>query len=157
MRTILIGLGNPILSDDGVGLEVVRRFCQTPDLASRADTLELGAGGLRLMEAMVGYDQAIVVDAMETGSSVPGTVIEFSIDSVSTTRNISCSHDSSLGHAVSTGQALGLKLPRRMQILGIEAGDVETFSETLTPEVEQAVPLALTTIARFLEEWTTNP
>ena len=60
MKTLIIGLGNPLVTDDSVGLRVVERL--RPLLADRPDVevAEDYWGGLRLMERMIGFDRAIV-------------------------------------------------------------------------------------------------
>ena len=82
----MIGLGNPLISDDSVGLRVVEQL--RPRLAgdARVDVAEDFWGGLRLMERMIGYDCAIVVDAIRTGAP-PGTLHALSVDQVATQRS----------------------------------------------------------------------
>ena len=66
-KTLILGLGNPLVTDDSVGLRVVERL--KPLLAEQGD-VEVSEdywGGLRLMERMIGFDRAIVVDAIQTG------------------------------------------------------------------------------------------
>ena len=68
MKTLILGLGNPLVTDDSVGLRVVEQL--KPLLADRAD-VEVSEdywGGLRLMERMIGFERAIVVDAIQTGA-----------------------------------------------------------------------------------------
>ena len=74
MRTIIVGIGNPIRSDDSVGLVVARILRERLAGVEGIDVAELWAGGLRLVEAMAGYDRAVVIDAMATGEKPPGTV-----------------------------------------------------------------------------------
>lgn len=144
MKTLVIGLGNPLLRDDGVGIRVARLVGETvggrPDLT----VTEVYAGGLRLMDALEGYDRAIIVDAMVTGEHEPGTVRSSAAPDLLTTRNLACSHDTSLTAALELGRALGLRLPRLedIRIVGIEALALDDFGETLTSEVDAAVPVA---------------
>lgn len=143
-KVIVIGLGNPILSDDSVGIQVARRFGELlPKAVVSIHVTEAYAGGMRLMDAMTGYDQAIIVDAMVTGDCKPGTVKRFCLGDLVTTRNTWSSHDTNLSMALEWGRSAGLRLPDRVDIFGIEAVDVETFSEQLTADVALAVrPLA---------------
>jgi hydrogenase maturation protease len=108
-------------------------------------------GGLRLMERMVGYDQVIVVDAMRTGEPT-GSVRRFAPDSVATQRSAS-SHDVNLPTALRLGRMTGAPLPpdERIVLIGIEAQDVGTFGEQLTPAVEQAIPQAVDLVLAELE------
>lgn len=152
MKTLIIGLGNPIVRDDSVGLRVVALL--RPRLAQRSDVdiVEDYWGGLKLMERMVGYDRAIVVDAIQTGSP-PGTLHRLSCRDIPTQRSASA-HDVNLPTALELGRRAGQHLPPDEQIvlIGIEVEDIIHFGETCTPAVEAAIPRAVAEILRALEE-----
>jgi len=150
MRTIIIGLGNPIVSDDSVGIKVSRELRGHLNAHGGIDIAEAYAGGIRLMDAMVGYEKAIIVDAIVTGNGLPGTIHSLSISDLVSTRNIVCTHDTNLLTALEMGKMLGLPLPSEIDIWGIEAMDVETFSEELTEDVAKAVPLVVQKIVADL-------
>jgi len=143
MKTLIIGLGNPLLRDDSVGLRVIQilkeRIADLPDI----ELMEDYWGGLRLMEQMVGYDHAIIVDAICTGA-LPGTIHLLSPDDIPTQRSASA-HDVNLPTALEFGRQAGAHLPASENILlvGIEAADVQTFEESLSPEVEAALSNAV--------------
>lgn len=156
-RTIVIGLGNPILSDDSVGIKIARALKERLSVSNSlncpvgpVDIIEIYAGGMRLMDAMVGYDRAIIADAVITGNTMPGTITCIMPSDICTTRNLTCTHDSGLSTALEMGSMLGLKLPSHIRIWGIEAKDVETFSEDLTDEVKHAVPCVVDQICSYL-------
>ncbi len=151
MAPIIIGVGNPVLTDDSVGLKSVAALrCR---LAGRSDvaTAELYSGGLRLMEAMVGYQRAIVIDAMISGRPA-GTIQSFTPADLPITRGIHSSHDGTLPEALALGHAAGLCLPRDIRIWAVEAGDVETLGEELTPAVATAVPVVVEHVLQDLRE-----
>ncbi|HET9408798.1 MAG TPA: hydrogenase maturation protease [Candidatus Sulfotelmatobacter sp.] len=151
LKTIIIGLGNPVLSDDSVGIKIARlleaRLHGRPDVEVR----ELSAGGIRLMEAMQGYERAILVDAIVTAGGEAGAVYRLSPSDLRQTRNACCSHDGSLQEAFELGQQIGLVLPREITIWGIEAGDVTTFSDGLTADVERAVAKVVDAIVQQID------
>lgn len=140
MRAIVIGVGNPLLGDDGVGIHVARELAGRLEGHAGVTVTELYAGGLRLMEAMVGFDRALVVDAMVSGSCPPGTVRCFAPDELGATRNLRCAHDTSLPAALAMGKMLGLPLPEEIRVWGVEAVSCEEFGEELTPPVAWTVP-----------------
>lgn len=151
MKTLILGLGNPLLKDDSVGLRVVQILRET---LPENDSLEISEdywGGLRLMERMVGYDRAVIVDAILTGSK-PGTIHVLSPEDVPTQRSASA-HDVNLPTALALGRQAGAHLPDSQDILliGIEAADVQTFDEDLSPEVEAALPDAVNAVLYALE------
>jgi hydrogenase maturation protease len=152
MKTLILGLGNPLLKDDSVGLRVVE------ELRARINgdpEIEIGEdywGGLRLMERMIGFDRAIIIDAICTDAK-PGTIHLLSPDDIPTQRSASA-HDVNLSTALEFGRQAGAKLPASDQIIlvGVEAEDVQTFEEALSPNVENALPKAVEAILSTLSE-----
>jgi hydrogenase maturation protease len=143
MKTLILGLGNPLLRDDSIGLRVVRelraRLVNEPDIEMSEDYW----GGLRLMERMIGFDRAIIIDAIRTDAE-PGTIHLLSPNDIPTQRSASA-HDVNLPTALELGRQAGAKLPPASEIIlvGVEAADVQTFDEALTPKLEAALPLAV--------------
>jgi hydrogenase maturation protease len=152
MKTIILGLGNPLISDDSVGLRVAAqlrtRLADRPDLEISEDYW----GGLRLMERLIGYDRAVVIDAICTGAP-PGTIHRLAPADLPTQRSASA-HDVNFPTALTFGRQSGAKLPpdERILLVGIEAVDILTFSEQLTPEVEEAIPRAVELVVQALAE-----
>ena len=151
-NTIIIGLGNPILSDDSVGIHVARKLRER--IAGRQDieVIEAHAGGLRLLDLLVGHQRAIIIDAMTTAACEPGTIRRFSPFDLQGTRNISSSHDTSLANALETGRALRMDVPRDVIIFGIEAAVVDMFSEALSEHVANAVPAMVEAVMGIVGE-----
>ena len=151
MKTLILGLGNPLVSDDSVGLRVAAELKQLLANRPEVDVDEEYWGGLRLMERMIGYDRAIVVDAICTGAP-PGTIHQLTPDAIPTQRSASA-HDVNLSTALELGRRTEMHLPANENVLliGIEAEDVLTFSEECTPAVREAVPRAVQTVIKALE------
>ncbi|MGA2064582.1 MAG: hydrogenase maturation protease [Thermoguttaceae bacterium] len=151
MKTLVLGLGNPLVTDDSVGLRVAaelrKRLADRPEVTVAEDY----CGGLRLMEQMVGYDRAIVIDAIQTGA-LPGTLRHLGPGDIPTQRSAS-SHDMSLPTALGLGRQAGLCLPTDQDILlvGIEAQDILNFGEACTPAVAAAVAGAVADVLAALD------
>jgi len=152
MRSLILGLGNPILGDDSVGLRVAREVARQRASDETLTIAEEERGGLALLEQMAGFDRVLVVDAIQTGAPV-GTLHCLGVESVPTQRTATA-HGINLRMALALGRQCGLSLPAddEIVILGIEAADVLTFSEQLTPEVEQAIHQAVAAIDAWLHE-----
>lgn len=155
MKTIVIGLGNPILTDDGVGVKVAYELEKT--LATRhpqlADVTEASAGGLRLMELMIGYDRAIIVDAFTNGSNTPGKMHRMTLDdlrAISPTQHSASAHDTTLVTALDAGREMGMHLPEEVVIYAIEVENVIDFSDEPTTAVAAAIPGAVTAVLQEL-------
>lgn len=152
-KTLVLGLGNPILSDDGVGVRVALALAHRLPPDSGIEISEASVGGLELMERLVGYDRVILIDAMKTGTHPPGTVQRMSLDGlhrISPTQHSASAHDTSLVTAWQLGQAAGLALPRDITILAVEVENIEDFSEEMTPAVTAAVPGMIADVLNLL-------
>lgn len=152
MRTLVLGLGNDILGDDSIGLRVARRVAQRLPPSSGVTVSEDERGGLGLAEQLGGFERVLLVDAILTGAP-PGTLHMLDIHSVPTQRTATA-HGINLRMALELGRRSGLALPAEeaIVILGVEAAEVMTFSEHLTPEVEQAIPRAVAAIEAWLRQ-----
>ncbi len=149
MKTLIVGLGNPILGDDGVGWRVAEEVWRIrPSL--EADCLSLG--GLSLMERLIGYNQVILVDAMQTGNNDIGTVAVCPLADLPdlSAGHTTAVHDTSLQTAIELGQQMGAELPAEIMVVAIEAEQVYEFSEELTPAVAAAIPEAVAAVLRLL-------
>ncbi len=151
MKTLIIGLGNTILKDDGVGIRAARAISGRIGLCEDIEVVELSVGGMRLMEEMAGYDRVLLIDAMMTGKNAPGTVSRLDIDDLAMSLHTSSTHDTNLSCALEGGRRLGVKLPSEILIWGIEARDVNTFGEDMTPDVGAAIPDVVEEVLEELE------
>jgi hydrogenase maturation protease len=152
MKTLVLGLGNPLLRDDSVGLKVANELRFLLDEEPNVTVDEDYWGGLRLMERMIGFEHAIIIDAICTGAE-PGTIHLLALDDVPTQRS-SSAHDVNLSTALSVGRQAGAELPTNDHILlvGVEAADVQTFDEELSLQVKEAVPGTIDTVLSALKK-----
>jgi hydrogenase maturation protease len=162
-KTILvIGLGNPILGDDGVGWRVAEAVAQSighqatsPDGGMGGLSIEvdcLAIGGLGLMERMIGYRRAILVDAINSHAHPSGTVSVFPIEALPNRAagHLFSSHDTTLQNALALGRTMGADLPSEILIVAVEAENVYDFGEELSPAVSAAVPKATQAVLELL-------
>ncbi len=158
MKTIVVGLGNPILTDDGAGVKVAYALKEAlrDQMGDHEITVtEASIGGLRLMELLEGYERAIIVDTIQTHNGQPaGTIYRLTLEdlqSISPTQHSASAHDTSLVNALETGRRLGIQLPQKIDILAIEAENVLDFSEEPTPAVAAAIPQATVAVLEILQ------
>lgn len=172
MKNLIIGLGNPILGDDGVGWVVAQEVekiltappSSPPNFAELHENGGMKGGlkieclslaGIALMEQMVGYERVILVDSLNTGQHAQGEVVSFSLDSLEDLLHghSASAHDLSLKAALKLGRSMGADLPRdeNIQIVAIEAAHIYDFTEELTPEIAAAVPVAAQKVLALLK------
>ena len=166
---LIIGLGNPILGDDGAGWRVAEKVAQqlnrlpailsgaapTPEPASppQVEVACLSVGGLTLMERMIGYKRVIIIDALETGQYPPGKVVIISLADLPDRAlgHLCSAHDTTLQNALRVGRSMGAALPEKILVVGIEAAQVIDFSEQLTPDVFNAIPIAVEQVMELIK------
>ncbi len=149
MNTILIGLGNPLLTDDAIGIKAARKLAE--DKWDDIDIEEASVGGMELVEMMLGYDRAIIIDSIVTGKNEVGTIRRITPDDFEESRNVSNLHNVGFKQALRLWSNAGDVIPNEIIIYAVEVDDVFTFSETLTPSVENAIPVV---VERVREELT---
>ena len=114
-KTLVLGMGNPILGDDGVGVRIAEEVQVALPADAGVDVSEACVGGLSLMERMVGYDTVILVDALCTAPVHPGAVRKLDLDDLRTmgsTQHIASAHDTNLLTALDAGKRMSLPLPQ---------------------------------------------
>jgi len=139
MKALVLGIGNPILSDDGVGIEVAREVEKNLN-DPQVTVSETSAAGLSLLDSMLGYDKIIIIDAIQTKEGKPGQIYRMKPEDFSSAKRLSSPHQINLVTALELGKMLNLAMPREITVFAIEAQDIATFSEKCTPEVEKAIP-----------------
>ena len=155
-KTLIIGLGNPILTDDGVGVKVAQELETLIDLDVHPELTitEASAGGLRLMEAMLGFDRVVLIDAfyLNPETTTPGKIHHLTLDdlrSISPTQHSTSAHDTSLVTALDAAEKMGYQIPQEFSIYAVEVENILDFSETPTPAVAKTIPIV---VSRIIEE-----
>jgi hydrogenase maturation protease len=154
-RIIIIGLGNPVLGDDGVGwrvadeVEAALKAAREAGKSVPAVRVErLAVGGLTLMETISGYDAAILIDAAQFPGRPIGEVrsCPFSELEGGGAGHLDSAHDVSLDSALELGRRLGAALPASVDAVTVQIEARDAFAEGLSPAVEAAVPTAVSAV-----------
>ncbi len=138
MKTLIIGIGNPILTDDGVGIRIaseIRKRC-LPDV----DVIEVSLSGIRLLDYIAGYDKLVIIDSIKTEGGIPGTLYELGLEDLGSPGDPSYSHGVGIVTAIELGKKLGYEIPERVEIYAVEVADNLTFHEGCGPEMEARIP-----------------
>jgi hydrogenase maturation protease len=136
--TVIMGLGNPLRGDDGVGVRVAQVLAMK-NLPSGVEVVDGGTQGLGIVNLMEGYRRAIVVDAAEIGKA-PGQFIRFTLDEArprGEDEHLSV-HGAGLRDALLLAQALKT-LPDKVIIFGVQPANL-AWEDSLSPEVEAGLP-----------------
>jgi hydrogenase maturation protease len=140
-----LGLGNTILSDDGVGIYVARELKKSIPTFD-VDFKEASLGGLELLDLINGYEQVILIDAVQTGKHPVGTLISLKAEDLKGGSAMT-RHQVPFPEALALGHALHMDLPSEIKIYAIEVKDVMTFRESCTHDVQKHIPEIVQKIA----------
>jgi len=146
-RTLVLGMGNPILSDDGFGLVVIEKL-REQEIPDGVHVTGSEVAGLRLLELMRGHDKVVIVDALCSGSRSPGDIVRFSGDDFKGGHRYMAAHSLGIRTVLDLGEKLGYDMPSEVVAYAVEAADVETFAEELSPPVAAAVDEVIDLVRR---------
>jgi hydrogenase maturation protease len=141
-KILLLGLGNDILTDDAIGLLLVRQLRDEFAGDARLDVCETQEMGLALLDFLSGYREVVLVDAIQTGRVPPGTVHELDAAGLKSLTGRT-PHFVGVGETLALGKQLDLPMPTRVRIFAVEVADAHTLGTQLTPAVAAAVPAIL--------------
>ena len=159
MKTIVVGLGNPVLGDDGVGWRIVESVQQASTFTNMSqpdvDFVCLAVGGLSLMEHLIGYDRAILVDAVNLGKLPLGDIYCLKLSDLPdfNAGHTGSAHYTTLPAALQLGREMGAPLPDDIQVIGVETPGTYDFSEQLSPQVAAAIPRAVLILQSILSTY----
>ena len=139
-RTLILGLGNPILGDDGVGIAIAREIRDGWPTDPSIDILEAGLAGRFLLDVITGYQTVVVADAIITDEkALAGSIYSLSVDDLGKAVNPYASHALDLRTTVELGKQLGYEMPETIRVYAVEIKENTVFREGLSREVEAAV------------------
>ncbi|MBU4255930.1 MAG: hydrogenase maturation protease [Candidatus Thermoplasmatota archaeon] len=144
MKTLILGIGNPVLGDDAVGIVVANKLngknLKNVDVETANTTVDI-------ISLISGYDRVFVVDAVKTKNGKAGEIHKLGSENLRQTMGHSV-HDIDLSTMLKTGEKLGIKMPEII-IYGVEVDNIDRFNEGLSKDVEAAVP---TLVEKIMEE-----
>lgn len=147
---LILGVGNEILMDDGIGPKLTRALEQKYYNENiKFDSLCLG--GMELLEYIQGYQNIIFIDAIKTKNGIPGTVYYYTPEDFNETLHLSNLHDVSFLTALKMGKKIGLEIPERIDIIAVEIVEDMVFGESFTPKLQEKYDNILREVSAFVE------
>jgi len=136
VKTLILGLGNTIRADDGVGIHIANKL---KELHPELEVIEASAAGFRIIDEIIGYNKLILIDSIQTGKKPAGSCYILGMDEFKKTMHHTSPHDMSMFEAFEMMKEHTADLPKEVVIYAVEVIDTFTFSEKCTPEVEAAI------------------
>ena len=145
MKTLVLGIGNPIVTDDSAGLKIARRIKESrPEL----EVAEACSGAMGLFDYVIDYDKLIIIDSIKTAEGQPGTLYKMELDDLKPSLYHPTSHGLDIASAFKLGEGLGYKMPQSVSIYAVEIKDNTNFGEKCTEEVSERIPFIASEIIR---------
>jgi hydrogenase maturation protease len=138
-KVLLLGLGNDILTDDAIGLLVVRQLQRQLADHPTIDVCETTEMGLALLDHMTGYRAVVIVDSIQTGRAAPGFCHEVDAASLKQLSG-GTPHFLGVSETLALGRRLELPMPKEVRIFAIEVEDPFTLSTQMTPTLQAVLP-----------------
>ncbi len=148
---LLLGIGSPIVCDDGVGFRIVEEIKNRnlPDL----DVDQQSVSGLDIIEIMMDYQKVVVVDAIITEKYPAGTVMLLEPEDFKSALHGTNPHETNIHMAIEVGKLLFPgRMPADIRFVAVEVNDVYTVTDIMTEDVEKAVPAAVEAVLKVLND-----
>jgi len=137
---VLLGLGNPILGDDGIGCLLAEQVGELAGEAHIVRVLSTSFSPIRLLDDISGHDRLVVIDSITTGDHPPGTLLEIDLGSARMDHLPVTSHHFSIDQVLETGRRMGMAMPSTVHIYGIEIVPPEHYGDVISPKLKSVLP-----------------
>ena len=153
---LILGIGNEILTDDGIGPKLVQSLDKSR-LPAHISYESASLGGLELLEIIQDFDTVFFIDAIRTLKDDPGSVYCYTPDDFKETLHLSNLHDINFLTALELGRRTGMKIPSSIKIIAIEIKEDRVFSNSFSPVIQKLYPEILSKVQNMLEEFISVP
>jgi hydrogenase maturation protease len=150
METLVLGLGNDLLSDDAVGVIAARELSK--ELAGEADVIDSSLSGVALLDLLVGYKRVIIIDAIQLSRFPPGTIIELGLEDLHSVPSPS-PHYAGLPEMLRLAEELQLEFPEEVKVVAVEVADPYTVGGGLSEPVAGALEKIKGHVRAYLDNW----
>lgn len=155
-NVLVLGIGNDILTDDGIGPRIVKQL-EKEHFPSLFVFQTATVGGLEILEMVEGFREVVFIDAIKTLDGIPGTIYCLTPENFKETLHLTNLHDINFLNALKLGETLKMELPERIEIIAIEIVEDLEFSEHFSPKVQERYPEILEEVRAILNNWELAP
>jgi F420-non-reducing hydrogenase large subunit len=147
---LILGLGNELLTDDAAGIVAIRLLREVLD--DGVDLVECSLVGMALLDELIGYDRAVLIDAIQTRKHPIGTILELTPEHLGAVQAPS-PHYSGLPEVIAAAAEMDLRFPSVLRVLAIEVGDVQTLGGKMNWQVREAVEEVVSRVSGIVNQW----
>jgi hydrogenase maturation protease len=149
-RITVMGIGNPLMRDEGVGIRVIEVLMTGFSFPSNVTLVDAGTMGMSILNLFRECDYMLVVDAVNGTDLEPGTIIRLTPDDIAPNQVMHSLHDVRLVDVLQSAMLMGVQ--PEVDCVGIQIADMSEMSIGLTAEVEACVPAAVDAVLAVLAE-----
>lgn len=146
-KTLILGVGNTLLGNDGVGIEVVRKLKEDVKFKD-VDIEETSEAGINLLAPLVGYEKLIIVDSIQTRAGKAGAIYRFRQKDLKSSSRLRLSHNTGISTVLALGKKMRLSLPKKVTFFAVEIEKEDVFGEGFTGKVKEAIPMVVELIKK---------
>ena len=155
MKVMVLGVGNILLKDEGLGVRVVERLKAAYTFPENVELVDGGTAGLDLLPVVEGFDRLIIVDTVKT-SEPPGSIFRFTPDDIGVKVPYKTSlHQIGMVEVFAIAEALGRKMDA--VIIGVQPEDMSSWGLDMTPTIEAKVPEVMALVLKELSMLGVSP
>jgi hydrogenase maturation protease len=140
MKTLVVGLGNVILGDEGVGIYIAEEIAKRIGTHESVKVVRTSWGGLNLLDFFDGVDRVIVIDAVKNFRGVPGEIHKLIVEELANVKLSSFTNGVDLKTAVEIGKNAGRHIPKKIDIYAVEVKEGVIYEANLSDQIATKVP-----------------
>ena len=137
MRILILGIGNLLQSDEGLGVHIVNQIAQNVEIPEDVEVVDGGTAGFDLLPLMQGREKIIIVDALIVDDE-PGSIYRFKPEQIRSARTRFSLHDVGIIEIIELLKLLGENPD--IEIIGVVPEDITTLNMDITPRVRESIP-----------------
>jgi hydrogenase maturation protease len=149
-RVTIMGIGNPLMRDEGIGIRVVETLMTSFEFSPEVTLVDAGTMGMSILNLFQDCDYMLVVDAIDGSGEAPGTILRLSPEDLAPNQVMHSLHDIRLVDVLQSAMLMGLE--PHVDCIGVQIEDMNELSIGLTPALEAAVPDAVAAVLAVLAE-----
>jgi len=148
-KILVMGVGNPLMGDDGIGPRVVEMLRAGYAFPENVEVVDAGSMSFMILDLLRGVDRLIIIDAVRETGEAPGTVLRMTPEEIAPNQIAHSLHDTRLVDVLQAAELMG-STPQTIAF-GIEIELIQEWMLELTPELERAVPIVAAAVLQELE------
>jgi len=151
LRTLVMGIGNPLMGDEGFGPRVVEYLLSRYSLPDDVSVVDAGTMGFTILNLFAEADRILVVDALQGTGHDPGTLVRLSPEDMAPNQIMHSLHDARLTDVLEAARLIGLE--PEVTCIGVQVERITHWELELSPVVEAAIPAACDAVVELLRSW----